>query len=149
MLLIPPVVLDEVVSFCEAISIIQWPATIHAGCPCSSFWMLEIIPHLWFAIISCIMLIISPPPLLMSIDISGVVVVFPPLCAITGVAIPKIPLPIAKVASATTAALRIVFIKQRGNNIDLKDPRENSLISFAARYTPLLDENLGFLSFFY
>ncbi len=117
MLLIPPVVTDEAVSFCEANSIIQWPATIHAGCPCSLFWMLEIIPHLWFAIISRIIVIMSPPP--MSIDMPGVAVSGVLVCASAGAAIPNIPPMIAK--AATAAAVRVVFIKHRENTIDLKD----------------------------
>src|SRR5215210_3870997 len=114
----------------EAISIIQWPATIHAGCPCSLFWMLEIMPHLWFALISRIIVIMSPP---MSIDMPGVAVSVVLVCASAGANVLDIPPMIAK--AATTAAVRIVvFIKQVENTIDLKDLRESSLISFITHY---------------
>src|SRR5215212_509301 len=117
MLLMLPVVLDVVVSFCEAISIIQWPATIHAGCPCSLFWMLEVMPHLWFALISSIIVIMSPPRF---IDMPGVAVSVVLVCASAGANVLDIPPMIAK--AATTAAVRIlVFIKQVENTIDLKD----------------------------
>jgi hypothetical protein len=129
MLLMLPVVLDVVVSFCEAISIIQWPATIHAGCPCSSFWMLEIIPNLWFAPNWRNILIMSPPS--MSIDMPGVAVSALLVCACAGAATPNIPQVIAK-AATTAAAVRVVFIKQAENTTNLKDSCQNSLISFSS-----------------
>jgi hypothetical protein len=43
------------------------------------------------------------------------------VCACTGTAIPNIPPMIAKVATTAAAAVRIVFIKQGENTIDLKD----------------------------
>jgi hypothetical protein len=74
----------------------------------------------------------SPPPI--SIDISGVVSVFPPcICAITGAAMPKLPPMIAK--AATNAAIVVVLIKYGENTIDLKDTCEYSIISFAAHST--------------
>jgi hypothetical protein len=66
----------------------------------------------------------------MSIDIPGVAVYAPLVCACAGAATPNIPQVIAK--AATTAAVRVVFIKQAENTTNLKDSRQNSLISFAS-----------------
>jgi hypothetical protein len=56
----------------------------------------------------------------MSIDMPEVSVSVVLVCASAGAATPNVPPKIAKVAT-TAAAVRIVFIKQGENTIDLKD----------------------------
>jgi hypothetical protein len=58
----------------------------------------------------------SPP---ISIDMPEVAVSVLLVCACAGAAMPNIPQVIAK--AATTAAVRVVFIKQNENAVDIKD----------------------------
>jgi hypothetical protein len=57
----------------------------------------------------------------MSIDMPEVSVSVVLVCASAGAATPNVPPKIAKVATTAAAAVRIVFIKQGENTIDLKD----------------------------
>src|SRR5919199_827294 len=106
-LLMVPVVPDAAVLFSEPMSILQWPETIHAGLPCSSFWILEISPHLkfwppWFVV----PVALAPAAPVWSPDGGGLDGVS---CASAGTALTNMAPRIAKEAM-NAAVVRVVFI---------------------------------------
>src|SRR5215212_3891461 len=81
-------------------------------------------PHLWFALISRIIAIMSPP---LFIDMPGVLLSVVLVCASAGADVLNTPPKIAKAVTSTATAVRVVFIKQGENTIDLKEYGKVSL----------------------